>query len=562
VVGVHEDRRELHLEAGLGQMLDVKGLTRVAVGNSDTADVAPLSRSELFVTAKAAGETSIIIWDKTGRTVYRVLVTDPVQQPAEKANLEPAAERLRKALGDPAIRITAVGETLILEGIVDDEAASTRAEKMASALADNVENLIQVKPLERAAAELRKALADPAIRVTVARDTLLLEGTVADAASSTRAEKLASALTDNVQNLIEVKPPLIPDDSAASQLVARTLNAALKGSGVSARATTDDTVLVEGSVPSKDAERIAHIIETAGGKVTLVDAVKVVPQPRRQVLIRARVVEISHSRLKDLGVDWGQINGGAVVDQPFLFGLLHGGINRLSPFGARLDLLVTDNAARILSEPNLLALEDETATMLVGGEFAVPVLQAQGLTGGAVSVDYKEYGVKLTVTPTDVNDDGLTLAVAPEVSDLDLTNIVEASGISLPSLKSRKAETTVRIAPGSTLAIGGLLQNNESRVVQRIPVLSRIPVLGELFKSKSIFRDTTELVILITPEIVPADGSPAAGLAKDARKWIIQRPIVPGSVRPSTPPDPLDAKPVQPSPPASGSQTRSPAKKR
>jgi hypothetical protein len=156
-----------------------------------------------------------------------------------------------------------------------------------------------------------------------------------------------------------------------------------------------------------------------------------------------------------------------------------------------------------LAEPNLVAESGKEASFLAGGEFPVPVAQGSGANIG-VSVQFKEFGIRLNFTPT-VNGDRVHLKVRPEVSTLDYGNAVLLSGFRIPSLQTRRAETSLELQNGQTFAIAGLMNNQMQQTMQKVPGLGDIPVLGYLFRSKAAQRDQTELVVMITPEILPSN---------------------------------------------------------
>jgi pilus assembly protein CpaC len=158
-----------------------------------------------------------------------------------------------------------------------------------------------------------------------------------------------------------------------------------------------------------------------------------------------------------------------------------------------------------LANPNLTALSGETATFLAGGEIPIPI--AQGL--GAVSVDYKQYGVSLSYTPTVLSDGRISLRVRPEVSQLDYSNAVTLNGTRVPGITSRRAETTLELGSGQSMMIGGLLQNSHNNNIQKTPFLGDLPILGALFRSNGFQRNETELVIIITPYLVKPVNSPS-----------------------------------------------------
>lgn len=186
-----------------------------------------------------------------------------------------------------------------------------------------------------------------------------------------------------------------------------------------------------------------------------------------------------------------------------------GGLGRL--FGldilGALDLGETNGQVSTLANPNLTALSGETGSFLAGGEIPIPV--SQGL--GAVSVEYKQYGVSLAYTPTVLADGRISLRVRPEVSQLSAAGSVTIGGVQIPALTTRRAETTVELGSGQSLMIAGLLQNSHDNSIDQTPGLGNVPVLGALFRSNGFKRNETELVIVITPYLVkPVDGNQIA----------------------------------------------------
>ena len=167
-----------------------------------------------------------------------------------------------------------------------------------------------------------------------------------------------------------------------------------------------------------------------------------------------------------------------------------------------------------LAQPNLSAVSGETADFLVGGEFPIPI--SQGL--GAVSIDYKKYGVSLSYTPTVMADGRISLKVAPEVSELSSQGSVTLNGFTVPALTVRRAETTVELGSGQSFMIAGLLQNTAQNTIQKMPGAGDVPVLGALFRSTSFQRGETELVIVITPYLVTPVNDRDIKLPTDAVK--------------------------------------------
>lgn len=217
-----------------------------------------------------------------------------------------------------------------------------------------------------------------------------------------------------------------------------------------------------------------------------------------QVNIRVRFVEVSRTDLQALGFDWNLFakSGG------FLFGKVN--------VDVMIEALRRAGALSILAEPNLTAVTGQTASFLAGGETPVPVPSGQG---NMITVQYKPFGVALEFTPTLVRTNRIALRVRPEVSALSRMGAVKFGGADLPGFTVRRADTTVEVASGQTFAIGGLFQRQMSEDIDKVPGLSEVPVLGELFQSTRFRRDETELVILVTPYLVkPTGDRPATPL--------------------------------------------------
>ncbi len=269
----------------------------------------------------------------------------------------------------------------------------------------------------------------------------------------------------------------------------------------------------------------------------------------QQVLIRCVVVEVDRRSTRELGIN-GFLAGDDFRDA-FLVNQL-GGINPIN-IGAAADALVTDtipfltgrdgipltaaptislgfprvqmqlfikamsdnSLLQVLAEPNLVARSGETAKFLAGGEFPVPVPQGNQ----QVTVEFREFGVRLNFTPVVEGHQRIRLRIAPEISELDFSVAVQIGGFPVPGLTSRSAETTVEIGSGQTLAIAGLLSEQVRSVASRVPGFGDIPVLGALFRSVNFQRSLSELVILVTPEIVaPLDAHQKVQLPGEDRE--------------------------------------------
>ncbi len=171
--------------------------------------------------------------------------------------------------------------------------------------------------------------------------------------------------------------------------------------------------------------------------------------------------------------------------------------------GATIQALEAKGLVEVLAEPNVLAQNGKQASFLAGGEYPYPVVQGSSVagSGSSVTIQFKEYGVRLNFIPTITPRGTIRLQVAPEVSSLDFTNAVTVSGFQIPAIAVRKVKTEVELGEGQSFAIGGLLDNRETETFQKIPFLSSIPILGKFFQSISKNKNNTELIVIVTPGI-------------------------------------------------------------
>jgi pilus assembly protein CpaC len=244
----------------------------------------------------------------------------------------------------------------------------------------------------------------------------------------------------------------------------------------------------------------------------------------QQVMLEVRFIELSRTASRELGVQWntfgnpninvgnGVAAGGLPITSAAAVGAA-GVISGAAPFGfmianlmksgvsadIAINALEQKNLARSLAEPNLVALSGDTASFLAGGEYPIPVSGSFG----QVTVDYKKYGVGLAFTPTVLGRGLINLKIEPEVSQIDTTHTVAvANGVSVPALIVRRASTTIELRDGQSFMIGGLLQTNNQNLIDQLPWIGSVPVLGTLFSSKSYQQNQTDLAIIVTPHLV------------------------------------------------------------
>ena len=165
---------------------------------------------------------------------------------------------------------------------------------------------------------------------------------------------------------------------------------------------------------------------------------------------------------------------------------------------AQLGILEGNGLARVLAKPTLVAHTGQSASFLAGGEIPIPVPSRDG----NVAIRYKEFGIKLQLTPTVLSDERIALKVAPEASDLDFSSGVTISGVSVPAVRTRRADTMVELANGESFVIGGLVSRSTTSSVSKVPLLGDLPILGTFFKNLNYSQEETELVIVVTPHLI------------------------------------------------------------
>jgi pilus assembly protein CpaC len=299
-------------------------------------------------------------------------------------------------------------------------------------------------------------------------------------------------------------------------------------------------VFLRGTVKDLNSSDRAVRIASTGGKVVNLLNVSV-PASDPQILLKVRFISVDRTKASSLGinlVNLGAFNtvGGITTGQfspPSITNVSPGPeatfTNELNilvenpgnlPFGFDIQALATKTGGQVLAEPNLLAANGKQASFLAGGEYPYPVVQGgSGGSGSSVSIMFKEYGVRLNFIPTITPRGTIRLQVAPEVSALDFSDEIEISGFVVPAITTRKVKTEVELADGQSFVIGGLMDNTESETFQKIPFLGDIPVLGKFFQSMQKTKANTELIVIVTPEIVapiPA-GAPVPELKLPAK---------------------------------------------
>jgi pilus assembly protein CpaC len=383
----------LHILVGKSVVVNVQTpITRVLSSNPAVIETLATSRTEVVVEGRAAGTSSLILWDETGRSQMLDVIVD-----LDVTGLRTAIER---AYPNQQVQVQADGGRLVLTGSVPDSKAAEDLNKMATVYSTQVVSSLQVVPLRER--------------------QILLEVKFAEVDRTKLQQFGFNLFSTGATNTI--------GSVGTQQFGAPAVSGALSG---------------------------------------------VIGAP-----LQGTKSSFQFSDLLNIFLFRPDINLGATIKD-----------------------LQQKNVLEILAEPNLMAVNGQKATFLAGGEFPFPIVQpSQGFT--TVTIQFKPFGVRLDFTGTIGNDNVIRLHVAPEVSTLDFTNGLTISGFNIPAISARRAETEVELKDGQSFGIAGLMDHRAQAQLSKVPGIADVPVLGQLFRSRSINRSNTELLVLVTPHIV------------------------------------------------------------
>jgi len=434
----------LNVSVNGSQYMETPGITRLAVGNPDIADVKLLSNNDFLVVGKKAGSTSLIVWSNGQREEYSVYVSGD-DEGTERA--------IQKAIGYPGVKVQMMNGKVLLRGKVKNQYEHDTAVKIAQFYMGSGGG------------------------ANDAKDT---KGTITDS---------------NVIDLLDMTAP-------------------------------------------------------------------------SQIRLEAQIIEINTSNEKDLGIQYwspalGDNTSGSSSNSNSSditrgsAGLFYAGENfknnsrggtlgwfgrRISNVNASLQALITTGKARILSRPSITTMSGQKANILIGGRIPIPTSAGDG----EISIDWREYGIRLNIEPVVDAENKITSKVHAEVSTLDYGHGVKENDFTIPALASREADAVINVRSGMTMAIGGLLNSEDGKTITKIPLLGDIPIIGQFFRHTTKTRDNRELVILITPTLV-ADDTPVSmsqkmkasyetteRQARNAEKVNVNTPVKPGTTKEET----------------------------
>ena len=402
------------------------GVKRISIANSEVAEAVAVSKTEVLINGKTAGDTSLVLWDLKGqRTMFTIHVM------LSDAKPDAVRAELQRELNGQNVGFDYSGGTVFLRGLVDNVTAADRATAIASTLG-KVVNLLNVKVPE----------AEPQILLKV---------------------RFANV-----------------DRSAAQQLGLNLVS-------------TGATNTIGGITTGQFGQQPTFDFTQSPFTTTFNDLLNV-----------------------------------------FLF-------RRDLNLGAEIQALEQKQIVQILAEPNLLTVSGRPASFLAGGEFPYPTLQGGGAGVGQITIQFREFGIRIHFEPTITPRGTIRLAVTPEVSSLDYANGLTVSGYTVPGLDVRRVQTEVDLESGQSFVIAGLLDNRTTQNLSKIPGLGDIPLLGKLFQSRTIQKTNSELMVLVTPELVRP--IPAGSRAPEVK---MPKPFIKGTAQ-AAPQNPAEQHGVLPS---------------
>ncbi|MGZ3542768.1 MAG: type II and III secretion system protein family protein [Vulcanimicrobiaceae bacterium] len=437
----------LSVQSGHSVLLNTDGLTRVAVGDGRIAGVVPVGTSQVVVNGKSPGHTTIFIWANGHRQTYELTVTE--QQ------LDDLAQMLRTSITEPNVQVVSFDHSIVVRGTVRDGAHYQQLSDIVARFdpiaKQQKEALVNAVTISQALGDMQKAIASlpgaSDIRVDPdGKGNVIVSGNATDAVT-------AQAILDRARGL--AGPYLSSDGRLIDRLNSMTTS---------------------------------------------------------QVDIKVYVLEVDKTALSNLGLQLQSgitQPGGTILLAPPSFPSFEeirgaGKAFTVGPFfrtvvlAPTINLLLTEGHARLLSSPDLVTTPGSPATFLVGGQ--IPVVTSTAL--GQVNVVYKDFGVQPNVTPTILGNGSIEAKVAPEVSELDFQNAVTISGFTIPALKTSRLATDVITKAGESIMLGGIVRRIQQREVSKIPLLGEIPILGKLFSSVQYQNQETDVVFVMTPEII------------------------------------------------------------
>jgi len=477
-------------------LMTKRPIDRFALGDPQIVAVTVLAERELVINAKSEGTTNIVLWEEAAQptNLWIEVSTIPKEEP------KPSQPQPKKVTPEEI-------EALLKRGL--------------SSLA--IETVVLQLPDE-----------------TVA---VILRGEVESPDEIKAVESFAQMLTPRVINMLKIRPVPSPPQLTPEEKKALLIEQAVGIPGVKV-AIAEDKVILQGQVRSLTEKLLAE--ERAKPFGNVINRLEVIKPTVRQFVAEVQVLEVSRNALQKLGISWGttQVTGaggttGGVQTKIFtvtpgqaVFGeeTVEQPIGRVSPIGAQINALIQSGQARLLANPQQKTIEGADATFLVGGLIPIPVFGFFGVGAGAAApgaatVVFFPFGITLTLHPEATSGGEIFLQMRVEVTAPDYGLATQVLGTTVPGFRFRGLDDVkLLLKSGDTVVISGLIQDELREQISRFPLLSKIPILGELFKSREFVRQQTELVIAVT---IHMEEIPVTEEALRLMQTYQKRPVLP-----------------------------------
>ncbi|MEW5767157.1 MAG: pilus assembly protein N-terminal domain-containing protein [bacterium] len=442
-VMAHSEEKEWVVKEGDSIVIRIKGISRIAIGNSTVADATVISDNEILLNGKTPGDTSLHVWTESGRTQYRIRVREKT----------PALNEINQIEGLEAVKTTIIGGSIVLEGVVLNEEKRGLAQTIAESFGKSVVNLIRVaekKSLEEEALLLQVSQPSPSpidqikeipglegVTFVKLGDGLVLEGSVATQHDREKAEILAKFLKEKVVNLVEVVGPV-------------------------------------------------------------------------QILVKLELIEVTRNLLDELGVNWSsrfrkqdpstsvEVVGPNLFKDTFNIQLARTSLGEALDIWAMIQALDSKGELKIISAPRLVALSGQEAYVNMGGRVPIPSTTEVEANKRVTDIEWVDYGIQLRITPLVDQLKNINLKIESSISELDWANAVDAH----PAFLEKKVSTAVTVKDGETIILGGLVNRSQAKKLDEVPILSHLPVVGNLFFNRQETDERKELALMITPQII------------------------------------------------------------
>ncbi|MCS7253968.1 MAG: BON domain-containing protein [Armatimonadota bacterium] len=479
------------------------------------------------VTAQEQKQLALTIARLFSPNVIDLLRVEEVERKPEKVE-EPKKpsmrpEELEQLIGLKSVTVRQVGDVFVIEGEVESQSELERIQHAAQLSGTTVLNLVRLRvPSPK---EIKELLGMPKVEVKFIRDCFVVTGEVDSDEQKRAIDQLEQLLGKRVLNFVqvvqpklpelklpetkplEVKPEIQPDVKPEPKALPQKLKELIGIDTIEVIELGSQKVMLRGMVEtSVERDRAVKIAQAVVGEGNVLDMLQVL-QPQ-QLRVEAWVLEINREALRQLGVQHPEAITFGEVGDPKVGRVF----TRISNIQSVLQMLISKNVARLLSAPSAVAASGKQAKFTVGGEIPIPMTLLGGPAAGvqtplgtgvlAQGVEFRQYGIILAITGTIDHSGVIKLKLQTEVSAPVPAMAVNVWGAAIPGFRTRSYETELELKPGEGVVLAGLISSEDVQYWRRVPILSSIPVLGELFKSRRFEKRETELAIFVTPTII------------------------------------------------------------